>query len=155
MFYTAEEPHGLPYDPFKAIIAPRPIGWIGSRSKTGSINLAPYSFFTAVSTRPNIIAFSSEGLKHSASNTVETGEFTCSLATRALAEQMNKSSAKLDAEENEFEYAGLTMAPSRLVQPPYVGESPAAFECKVTGTMMLTDINGDETGTYLILGQVA
>ena len=103
MFYTAEEPHGLQFDPFKAIIAPRPIGWIGSQSRDGHVNLAPYSFFNAVSSRPNMIAFSSEGLKDSAYNAVETGEFTFSLATRQLAYKMNRSSASLEANENEFD----------------------------------------------------
>ncbi len=154
MFYTADEPHGLPYDPFKAIIAPRPIGWIGSCDAAGRVNLAPYSFFNAVSSRPNIIAFSSEGMKHSARNALETGEFTFSLATRPLAERMNLSSAGLGDGENEFEHAGLTMAASRLVRPPFVAESPAALECRLTRSLALTDLEGRETGAHLILGQV-
>lgn len=154
MFYTAEESHGLPFDPFKAIIAPRPIGWIGSQSRDGHINLAPYSFFNVVSAKPNIIAFSSVGLKDSAYNAVETSEFTFSLATRALAEKVDQSSFKLGSNVNEFEFAGLTMEPSRLISPPFVSESPAALECKVTSYLRLTDLNGNETDTYLILGQV-
>lgn len=154
LFYTAEEPHGLPFDPFKAIIAPRPIGWIGSQSRDGLINLAPYSFFNAVSAKPNIIAFSSTGLKDSAYNATETGEFTFSLATRALAGKMDQSSLKLGSNVNEFEYAGLTMEPSRLISPPFVSESPAALECKVTSSLRLTDLNGDETDAYVIFGQV-
>lgn len=154
LFYTAEDPHGLPYDPFKAIIAPRPIGWIGSQSREGIINLAPYSFFSAVSSRPNILAFSSEGLKDSAYNAVETGEFTFSLATRPLAERMSQSSARLDAEVNEFEFAGLTMAPSRLISPPFVSESPAALECRVTSSLRLKDLQGNDTNSYVIFGQV-
>ena len=154
MFYTADEPHGLPFDPFKAIIAPRPIGWIGSRNPDGHINLAPYSFFNAFSSRPGIVAFSSEGLKHSAYNAVETGEFTFSLATRPLAEKMNRSSANLDATENEFEFAGLTMAPSRLIAPPFVLESPAALECRVTTSLRLKDLDGRETGATVVFGQV-
>ncbi|MBX2804876.1 MAG: flavin reductase family protein [Hyphomicrobiales bacterium] len=154
MFYTAEESHGLPYDPFKAIIAPRPIGWIGSQNRKGNVNLAPYSFFNAVSSRPNIIAFSSGGLKDSAENAVETGEFTFSLATRPLAEKMNRSSANLDAMVNEFEISGLTMAPSRLIAPPFVKESPAALECKVISSLTLTDLDGKDTDTYVIFGQV-
>ncbi len=154
MFYTAEEPHGLPFDPFKAIIAPRPIGWIGSQNRDGHINLAPYSFFNAVSSRPNIIAFSSQGLKDSAYNAVETGEFTFSLATRALAEKMNQSSANLGSNENEFDFARLTMEPSRLISPPFVSESPAALECKVISNLRLTDLHGNETDSYVIFGQV-
>jgi flavin reductase (DIM6/NTAB) family NADH-FMN oxidoreductase RutF len=154
MFYTADEPHGLPFDPFKAIIAPRPIGWIGSCDAQGRPNLAPYSFFNAVGSRPNMIAFSSEGLKDSARNVKETGEFTFSLATLPLAEQMNRSSASLDEGENEFAFADLTMAPSRLVKPPVVAESPAALECKVVHFIELKDVAGEPTGKFLTIGQV-
>ena len=154
MFYTADQPHGLPFDPFKAIIAPRPIGWIGSCDEQGRINLAPYSFFNAVGNRPNMIAFASEGLKDSAGNAHATGEFTFSLATLPLAEKMNRSSANLEKGHNEFEFAGLTMAPSQLVRPPFVGESPAALECKVVHFLELQDVNGNATGKYLTIGQV-
>lgn len=154
MYYTADESHGLPFDPFKAIIAPRPIGWIGSQSPDGHINLAPYSFFNAVSAKPNIIGFSSTGLKDSAYNVIETGEFTFSLATRPLAEKMDQSSRNLGSNVNEFEYVGLTMEPSRLILPPFVSESPAALECKVTTNLRLKDLNGDETDAYMIFGQV-
>lgn len=154
MFYTADQPHGLPFDPFKAIIAPRPIGWIGSCDREGRVNLAPYSFFNAVGSRPNMIAFSSEGLKDSPRNARDTGEFTFSLATLPLAQQMNLSSAGLEEGANEFDFAGLTMAPSRLVRPPYVGESPAALECKVIEFLELKDLQRRPTGRYLIVGQV-
>jgi flavin reductase (DIM6/NTAB) family NADH-FMN oxidoreductase RutF len=154
LYYTADEPHGLPFDPFKAIIAPRPIGWIGSCDKDGRPNLAPYSFFNAVASRPNMIAFSSEGLKDSPRNVRDTGEFTFSLATLPLAEQMNLSSASLGEGENEFELARLTMAPSRLVRPPFVAESPAALECKLVHFIELLDLSGEPTGRYLSIGQV-
>ncbi|WP_210191745.1 MULTISPECIES: flavin reductase family protein [Rhodomicrobium] len=154
MFYTADEPHGLPFDPFKAIIAPRPIGWIGSIDAEGRVNLAPYSFFNAINSRPNLIAFSSDGLKHSVRNAQATGEFTYSLATLPLARQMNMSSAKLADGDNEFDYAELTMAPSRLVRPPFVGESPAALECKLVQIIELSDVDGRATGNYLTIGQV-
>jgi flavin reductase (DIM6/NTAB) family NADH-FMN oxidoreductase RutF len=154
LFYTADQPHGLPFDPFKAIIAPRPIGWIGSCDREGRVNLAPYSFFNAVGSRPNMIAFSSEGLKDSPRNARDTGEFTFSLATLPLAQQMNLSSAGLEEGANEFDFAGLTMAPSRLVRPPYVGESPAALECKVIEFLELKDLQRRPTGRYLIVGQV-
>lgn len=154
MFYTADQSHGLPFDPFKAIIAPRPIGWIGSIDPEGRVNLAPYSFFNAINSRPNLIAFSSEGLKHSARNAQATGEFTFSLATLPLAKQMNLSSASLADGQNEFDFAGLTMAPSQIVCPPYVGESPAALECKLVQSIALTDLDGRPTGSYLTIGQV-
>lgn len=154
MFYTADEPHGLPFDPFKAIVAPRPIGWIGTCDTDGRVNLAPYSFFNAVGSRPNMIAFASEGLKDSARNAKETREFTFSLATLPLARQMNLSSASLDEGSNEFDFAGLTMAPSRLVRPPFVGESPAAFECKLVHFIELQDLEERPTGKFLTIGQV-
>ncbi len=154
MYYTADEPHGLPFDPFKAIIAPRPIGWIGTCDKEGRPNLAPYSFFNAVGSRPNMIAFSSEGLKDSPRNVRDTGEFTFSLATLPLAKQMNLSSASLREGQNEFDFADLTMAPSRLVRPPFVAESPAALECKVVHFIELRDLDGEPTGKFLTIGQV-
>ena len=154
MYYTAQEPHGLPYDPFKAIVAPRPIGWIGSCDEEGRVNLAPYSFFNAVASHPNMIAFASEGLKDSARNVRTTREFTFSLATLPLAQQMNLSSAHLEEGRNEFDFAGLTMAQSRLIRPPFVGETPAAFECKLTNFIQLQDIEGRTLDKYLIVGQV-
>ena len=154
MHYTADEPHGLPFDPFKAIIAPRPIGWIGSCDKAGRPNLAPYSFFNAVGSRPAMIAFASEGLKDSPRNIRDTGEFTFSLATLPLAKQMNLSSASLPEGANEFEFADLAMAPSRLVRPPFVAESPAALECKLVHFIELNDLAGQPTGRYLSIGQV-
>ena len=94
MFYTpAAGDHGLPFDPFKAIVAPRPIGWISSRDGSGRLNLAPYSYFNAVSTRPHIVMFSSEGIKDSVRNIEATGEFVCNLATFDLRHAMNATSA--------------------------------------------------------------
>lgn len=154
MHYTADEPHGLPHDPFKAIIAPRPIGWIATLDREGRANLAPYSFFNALSSRPHLIGFSSEGLKHSAANVRETGEFTFSLATLPLAQQMNASSASLEPGTNEFEVAELTMAKSRVVKAPFVGESPAAMECKMVHFLELENLEGNKTGGYFIIGQV-
>jgi flavin reductase (DIM6/NTAB) family NADH-FMN oxidoreductase RutF len=154
LFYAADEPHGLPFDPFKAIIAPRPIGWIGSCDAEGRPNLAPYSFFNAVGSRPNMIAFASEGLKDSARNVRDTGEFTFSLATLPLAEKMNLSSASLQEGENEFDFADLAMANSRLVRPPFVADSPAALECKVVHFIELQDLEGRPTEKFLTVGQV-
>lgn len=154
MFYKAEDAHGLPFDPFKAIVAPRPIGWIGSMDPEGRVNLAPYSFFNALATRPHMIAFSSEGLKDSARNARDMGEFTYSLATLPLVRQMSLSSASLREGENEFDFAGLTMAPSKLVRPPFVGESPAALECRLVHFIEMNDLEGRPTGTYLVIGQV-
>lgn len=138
MFYEpAKTGHGLPHDPFKAIVAPRPIGWISACSAKGEVNLSPYSFFNAVSERPPMVVFSSNGPKDAVTFVEETGEFVCSLATYALREKMNLTSAPLPRGESEFAFAGLTPAPSRLVKPPRVAESPCALECVLTQIVAL------------------
>jgi len=154
MFYRADEAHDLPFDPFKAIVAPRPIGWIGTLNADGVPNLGPYSFFAALSSRPHMIGFSSEGLKHSPRNARDRGEFTFSLATLALAGAMNASSAGLPDGANEFAAAGLEMGRSRLIAAPFVKDSPTALECKTVQFMELTDINGRATDRFFIIGQV-
>lgn len=123
--------HGLPHCPFKAIVAPRPIGWIATLDREGRANLAPYSFFNVVADRPPMVMFSSAGRKHSLRNIEATGEFTCSLATAALRDLMNLSSAPVAEGVDEFELAGLAKAPSRFVAPPRVAASPAALECRL------------------------
>ena len=109
LFYeTGANAHGLKHDPFKAIVAPRPIGWIGTKAADGRRNLSPYSFFNAVSDTPKLVMFSSAGHKDSVTNIEETGVFTCSLASRHLAEKMNASSIVVPRGVDEFELAGLT-----------------------------------------------
>lgn len=152
--YEAAKGHGLPHDPTKAIIAPRPVGWISTVSRAGKVNLAPYSFFNQVATTPAILAFSSDGYKHSARNAEETGEFVFNLATRPLAEAMNLTSAVLPDGEDEFELAGLEKAPSLLVKAPRVALAPAALECKVTQVIRLTALDGKPCENVLVLGQV-
>jgi flavin reductase (DIM6/NTAB) family NADH-FMN oxidoreductase RutF len=155
MFYTTHaNDHGLPHDPFKAIMAPRPIGWITSLSARGEVNLAPYSYFNAVSTRPPIVIFSSEGRKDSLALVEETGEFVCNLATWDLREAMNKTSATLPHGVNEMEVAGLKAAPSKLVKPPRVAASPCAMECKVVQIVPLNDIAGRPLDRHVVIGQV-
>ena len=153
-FYEPASGHGLPHDPFKALIAPRPIGWISTVSAGGTPNLAPYSFFNAVSDRPPMIAFSSSGRKDSLTNVEVTGEFVWNMATRALAEAMNASSAAVPPEVDEFTLAGLETAPSRLVVPPRVAASPASLECRLLRTVELDDLDGERTGSTLVIGQV-
>lgn len=153
-FYEPARGHGLPHDPFKAIVAPRPIGWIATRDRQGRANLAPYSFFNAFSSSPPIVGFCSEGRKDSIRNVEATGEFVANLATRSLAEAMNLSSAAVAAEVDEFALAGLTAAPCRLVAAPRVGESPAALECKLLQVVQLHDLTGQPLANYLALGQV-
>ncbi|MBN9450003.1 MAG: flavin reductase family protein [Bosea sp.] len=155
MIYSSSgEPHDLKHDPFKAIVAPRPIGWISAVSAKGEVNLSPYSFFNAISSRPNIVMFSSENRKDAVAFIEETGEFTCSLVTRALAEQMNLTSAPLPRGESEYAHAGLAMAPSRFVKPPRVAASPAALECKLLSVQQLRDLDGQEVPRWMVLGQV-
>lgn len=154
MFYAPSNGHGLPHDPLKAIVAPRPIGWISTLDAQGRPNLAPYSFFAMLHGAPPLIAFASTGLKHSAANAQATGEFVFNLATMPLLHPMNMSSCDALEGEDEFALAGLTKAPSTIVKAPRVADTPAALECKVTQSMLLQDINGQDTNGVLIIGQV-
>jgi len=153
-YYEPAKGHGLPFDPFKAIIGPRPIGWISSVDAKGAGNLAPYSFFNAFCDKPPIIGFSSSGWKHSVANIHDTGEFVWNLATRALAERMNITSAAVAPEVNEFDLAGLTRAPARLVRADRVLESPVNFECRRTQLIQLRDADGGLVPNWLVLGEV-
>ncbi|BCH25158.1 flavin reductase [Mesorhizobium sp. L-8-10] len=154
MFYEPSKGHGLPHDPFKAIVAPRPIGWISSISRDGAVNLAPYSFFNAISTHPFLVWFSSEGEKDSVAFAGDTGEFVANLVGRKLAERMNASSVDAPRGVDEFGYAGLTPAPSRLVAPPRVAEAPAALECKVTEIFRPKALDGSLSGSVVVAGEV-
>ncbi|WP_052401944.1 flavin reductase family protein [Muricoccus aerilatus] len=154
MFYEPRNGHGLPWDPFKAIVAPRPIGWISTIDAAGRANLAPYSYFAIVHNAPPMVAFGSEGLKHSAANARATGEFVFSLATRDLFEAMNASSGNQPAGESEFETAGIEAAPSWMVRPPRVAASPAALECRVVHALELHDGEGRPSNGFLTIGQV-
>jgi flavin reductase (DIM6/NTAB) family NADH-FMN oxidoreductase RutF len=153
-FYEPASGHGLPHDPFKAIVAPRPIGWISTRDRQGRVNLAPYSFFNAFGSDPPIVAFGSQGWKDSVQNIEQTGEFVTNMATRRLAESMNRTSAPVAHGVDEMGLAGLAAAPCRLVSPPRVAESPAALECRLLQIIQLHDLAGQALDQYLILGQV-
>lgn len=142
------------YDPFKAIVAPRPIGWISTTSKNGTPNLAPYSFFNAVGSDPNMLGFTSSGIKHTLINCQDTGEFVFNVVCSTLIDAMNKTSVALKAEENEFEFARLGQAASSRVKPPRVADSPAAVECKVTSIQCLKDLDGRDTNSWFVIGQV-
>ncbi|MCY0095092.1 flavin reductase family protein [Hoeflea ulvae] len=155
MFYTTQDnQHGLPHDPFKAIVSPRPIGWIGSRGSDGSVNLAPYSYFNAISDRPKMVMFSSSGRKDTLRNVEETGVFTASMVSRNLAEKMNLSSADAPYGESEFAFAALAMAEGRMVNAPYVAESYAALECQVTEIFEAKGLGGVASGNFVVIGQV-
>ena len=153
-YYEPANGHGLKHDPFNAIIAPRPIGWISSRDAKGNVNLAPYSFFNGFNYHPPIIGFSSTSWKDSVANIQETGEFVWNLATMDLAQQMNATAAHVARDVNEFAVAGLTAVPGKRVNVPRVGESPVAFECKLTQIIQLQGADGVQVDTWLTLGEV-
>jgi flavin reductase (DIM6/NTAB) family NADH-FMN oxidoreductase RutF len=153
------EPHArdrelLPYDPFKALVVPRPIGWVSTIGASGDVNLAPYSFFNAIGEGPSMLAFSSSGRKDSATFAGEVSEFVWNLATWDLREAMNQTSATLPRGESEFAHAGLEMAPSRLVAPPRVAAAPCAMECRVVHAVELHDVEGNPADQFLVVGQV-
>jgi len=153
-YYEPAKGHGLKHDPFNAIIAPRPIGWISSRDTKGNINLAPYSFFNGFNYHPPIIGFSSTSWKDSVQNIQETGEFVWNLATRDLAQQMNATAAHVARDVDEFAIAGLTAVPGRIVNVPRVAESPVAFECKVTQIVQLQSAAGEKVKAWVTFGEV-
>jgi len=154
MFYEPSKGHGLPHDPFKALVSPRPIGWISTVCKDGAVNLAPYSFFNALSGKPPLVWFSSESPKDSAVFAGETREFVANIVGRDLAEKMNRTSVNAPRGTSEFDYAGLTPAPSLLVAPPRVAEAPAALECKVTEIFRPKGLDGREAGAVVVIGEV-
>jgi flavin reductase (DIM6/NTAB) family NADH-FMN oxidoreductase RutF len=153
-YYEPAQGHGLPHDPLNAIVGPRPIGWISTRGRDGTVNLAPYSFFNAFNYTPPIIGFSSAGAKDTVRNARETGDFVWNLATRLTAESMNASSTSVPYEQDEFALCGLTPIPSNLVKPPRVAESPVNFECSVVEILQLKDRHGAAIQTWLVLGEV-
>ncbi len=135
-------------------MAPRPIGWVTSISLKGEVNLAPYSYFNGVNSRPNLVMFASEGRKDSVTFIAETREFVCNLATWDLREQMNATSAPLPRGVNEMQRAGLAPAPSRLVKPPRVAASPCALECKLIKIVAMETADGAPVDCHVVFGQV-
>ena len=152
--YEPRSGHGLPHDPFNAIVGPRPIGWISTQNAAGALNLAPYSFFNAFNYVPPIVGFASIGTKDTLRNIEATGEFVWNLATRSLAEAMNQSCAAVPPEVSEFDLTGLTPLPSTRVRPPRVAESPVTYECRSTQILQLQGIDGETVPTWLVLGEV-
>ncbi len=155
MFYKPAEGHGLPHNPFNAIAAPRPIGWISTRGTLGD-NLAPYSFFNAVAYVPPQVMFASTtskpdrgDTKDSVAQIRETGVFCVNMVTRALLDQMNTSSAPLPAGEDEFLRAGIAKAACETIDCPRVAAAPASFECRCTQIVPLLG-----TSNFLVLGEV-
>jgi len=139
MFYEPiKQDHGLSKNPFNSLVIPRPIGWISSVDSKRVVNLAPYSFFNAVSYKPPTVMFSSgagshdDGLKDSLRNVESTGEFVCNLSTWATRDAMNQSSASVEPDVDELELSGLTALPSKLVKPPIVEEAPVHLEANTS-----------------------
>ncbi|SIO37816.1 NADH-FMN oxidoreductase RutF, flavin reductase (DIM6/NTAB) family [Rhodovulum sp. ES.010] len=161
MFYRPEDGHGLPHNPFNAIVTPRPIGWIATRGADGADNLAPYSFFNAVAYVPPQVMFAStsakpdrEGTKDSVANIRETGVFCVNIVPFALKDAMNATSGAFPREVDEFARAGLEKAPCRTIDCPRVAAAPANLECRLTQIVRLSgDANfavfGEVTGIHL------
>lgn len=156
MFYRpGHEDHGLPHNPFKAIVAPRPIGWISTLTPNGTANLAPYSFFNGVADDPPMVMYSTTGskigrdeAKDSLTNIRATGEFCVSIVSRALQDAMNLSSGHYAPEEDEYVIAGLTKGTPSVVKAPFVAEAPASLECKLFKEIELPG------GAVMVLGEV-
>ena len=161
MFFRPGEhkDHGLPHNPFKSLVVPRPIGWITSLAGDGTLNLAPFSYFNAVADDPPIVLFAPSGRQRDAwitdtlHNVEETGEFVCNMATWDLREEMNKTSAMVAPDVDEAEMTGLEMTPSKFVKPPRVAASPVHMECKYLKTVEFPT-NRPEGRCYVCFGEV-
>ena len=156
MFYRPSEGHGLPHNPFNAIVTPRPIGWISTRSEGGTDNLAPYSFFNAVAYTPPQVMFASTGAKpdqedskDSVANIRDTGEFCVNIVEYNMREAMNVSSAGFEKGVDEFERASLARVDCNTIACARVAEAPAALECRLTKI-----INLEGAANFLVLGEV-
>jgi flavin reductase (DIM6/NTAB) family NADH-FMN oxidoreductase RutF len=154
MFYDTRSKAPLKHDPVKALVAPRPIGWISTLSRDGVANLAPYSFFNLVASGPSIVAFSSAGRKDSQTNAEQTGAFVCNIASFDQREAVNSSAATLPPEIDEFALTGLGTLPSQLIKPPRVKGAPAHLECVYLQTVPLFSKDGVRNGFDLVLGEV-
>ncbi|MDO6840882.1 flavin reductase family protein [Paraglaciecola chathamensis] len=153
-FYQPHLGHKLKHNPFNAIIAPRPIGWISTKSLSGDLNLAPYSFFNAFNYHPPIIGFSSIGYKDTVKNIQESGVFCWNLVSESLVDAMNQTSATLPSTQSEFDFAGLAIGKSNVVDVPHVANSLCVFECKNTQIMQLTEADGKLVDTWMVMGEV-
>lgn len=136
------------YPLLNSVVVPRPIAWVSTRSESGVDNLAPHSFFTISSVRPPVVQFTSVGDKDTLRNAVSSGEFVVCLAGEPLLEQVNASGTDYPADTSEFDAVGVTRAPSHVVRPPRVAESPVALECRVVGTR---EFGGGDT---VVFGEV-
>ncbi len=143
MFYKTSEPHGLPHDPFKSCVVPRPIAWVTSMHPDGMINLAPYSFYNAIASDPPLVMISFNGYhahggeKDTLSNIKATGEFVVNMVPLALKDAMNVSTANVAHDVDELALAGLATEPAELVKPPRVREAPIHLECVLQQEVVL------------------
>jgi len=154
-FYEPGKGHGLAHNPFKAIVAPRPIGWISTADEAGRFNLAPYSFFNAVCDAPPLLYFSTAGHRKDTLNNVQaTGEFVANFVGAAQAHEMNATAASVAPGVDEFALAGLTPVASVKVRPPRVGGAIAAMECRLVRIIHLTDAAGAEIDGWMAIGEV-
>lgn len=148
MFYRPQDGHGLPHNPFNAIVTPRPIGWISTRGSEGD-NIAPYSFFNAVAYVPPQVMFSSTTAKDSLANIRETEVFCVNVVSEALKEVMNASSAALPRNVDEFAHVGIEKAECETIDAPRVANAPAALECKLT---QILELPGE--ANFAVFGEV-
>ncbi|PJF10485.1 flavin reductase family protein [Pseudorhodobacter sp. MZDSW-24AT] len=148
MFYRPQDGHGLPHNPFNALVTPRPIGWISTTGPQGD-NLAPYSFFNAVAYVPPQVMFASTGAKDSLANLQDTGVFAVNIVAAQMLEQMSATSAALPRGTDEFAAAGVAKATCTTIACPRVADAPATLECQVTQVLALKGENN-----FLILGEV-
>jgi flavin reductase (DIM6/NTAB) family NADH-FMN oxidoreductase RutF len=160
MYYeTDKNNHGLRYNPLKALVVPRPIGWITTISADGIVNLAPFSFFNLLSYDPPFVLFSAGGhegdggKKDTVLNVEATGEFVYNMATWSQRDQMNATAMIIDRRVDEMAAAGLEALPSRLVRPPRVKGSPVHFECRLHQVIALPDRRSPESH-HVVIGQV-
>lgn len=161
MFYRPKDGHGLPHDPFKAIVVPRPIGWVSTLDAGGRANLAPYSFFNGCGDHPPLVMFAQSGRKDretgekdSIANIRATGEFACSVVSLALKDAMNASTAAYPAGVDEFDKAGLTKGAGRAVRVPHVAEAPAALECRMVRIVDDLPVARDGFHNIVVIGEV-
>ncbi len=154
-FYEPSKGHGLPHNPFKAIVSPRPIGWISSMDEQGRVNLAPYSFFNAFVENPPVIGFCTSGERKDSVNNIDaTGEFVANFCSADLAQEMNLTSASVAPGVDEMKLAGLESAASTIVKAPRVARAIAALECKLIYTLQLSNAKGEKINSWLTLGEV-
>ncbi len=156
MYYRPADGHGLPHNPFNAIVTPRPIGWISTRGASGQNNLAPYSFFNAVAYVPPQVMFASTAAKEdrgdtkdSVANIRETGVFCVNIVEYTMRDVMNASSATLPREVDEFEHAGIESAECTEIACARVAAAPASLECHMT---QIVKVEGEHN--FVVFGEV-